>query len=721
MTDYGVTSTGFVPKSMQQILSELTVTFQQTFGSNVNLTAQEPIGQIMNIYAEREALIWQLGEAIYASQYPAGAEGTSMDNVLALSNLKRLPKTATITSPDSNGLVFYGTTGTVISAGYQISVSGNPALIFSVDNPVTIGNAENAVQQITFQGGPATKGEWKLQIVDPLGVTLSTGLLAYNISATGGSGATGSVQNAIQALHDTLNAVYPYSDVSVSGAYTSAFLVTFGGITGGAVASGGMAQNPFTSPIVPMPNTLQNQNLVVNVETTVLTTGTVPLGTGSATAITPGPTEYVAAGMLNVIQTYVSGWSAVSNPLDCIPGSLAETDGDARTRRLERLNSSANGTLQSIVSAVESVENVLSAVGYENTSLADWQFLSFNPAPTSELWTITFNPSIGSPVTTGYIEATALSQTAFIGQEGGVVSGGTFKLTYGTHTTTTIPWNATAAQIQQYLAQAGADGIIVTGTINSLLYFNLGSATNLYMTMDAGNLTYSTTGTPYAVQSIQAAINAQAAYIDATITGTYSSGFQIKFGNTVSGAIEQGVVTVAFDPSDGPVATSVPNLPAISFEIIFSDDGAADSKVAKAIFDIKPAGILAYGSSSYNISDSSGNAHEIGFTRATPVPIYVSLSLTTDLLTAKIPQFTTASITTIQEEIVAKGSEVGIGGTVIGYGSEGLVGAFNGVAGIDYYQMSFGITGATQGTSNIPMQINQIPQFEVNNILVAYI
>src|SRR5271166_2706254 len=100
-TQYGVTPQGFVPKQQSTIISEIDSSLQGEFGANINLGPEAVFGQLVAIFSEREALLWQLGEAIYDSEYPAGAEGTSVDNILALNNLKRLPATPTITNPAS--------------------------------------------------------------------------------------------------------------------------------------------------------------------------------------------------------------------------------------------------------------------------------------------------------------------------------------------------------------------------------------------------------------------------------------------------------------------------------------------------------------------------------------------------------------------------------------------------------------------------------------------
>jgi len=90
MSDYGLTLLGFKVKQQSQIISEWEESLRQKFGQNINLAAESVFGEIVGIASEREALIWSLLEAVALSQYPNGAEGTSVDNILALNNLRRL-------------------------------------------------------------------------------------------------------------------------------------------------------------------------------------------------------------------------------------------------------------------------------------------------------------------------------------------------------------------------------------------------------------------------------------------------------------------------------------------------------------------------------------------------------------------------------------------------------------------------------------------------------
>ena len=147
---YGLTPQGFNPKPLQVIKAEIQASLNTAFGQNLDFQPTTVLGQIVGIWSERENTQWQQQEAIYASQYPQGAEGTSVDNILALNNLRRLGATPSKTAPTSStgtpGLVVTGTPGTVVTAGSLISIPGQPSVQFSIDTTVTIAAAVNAIQ-----------------------------------------------------------------------------------------------------------------------------------------------------------------------------------------------------------------------------------------------------------------------------------------------------------------------------------------------------------------------------------------------------------------------------------------------------------------------------------------------------------------------------------------------------------------------------------------------
>lgn len=72
-------------------------------------------------------------------------------------------------------------------------------------------------------------------------------------------------------------------------------------------------------------------------------------------------------------------------------------------------------------------------------------------------------------------------------------------------------------------------------------------------------------------------------------------------------------------------------VPAKSFETVIFDGAApvvANATVAKTIFDTKPTGVQAFGATVVSVKDAAGNSHNVGFSRATQLTLYLSYDLT---------------------------------------------------------------------------------------------
>lgn len=117
MTTYGLSSTGFLPKTLLIIKAELEASFQGVFGSSIDLDPSGPIGQIIGILAEREADVWDCAQEVYVSFDPDQATGSALDAVCALTGTLRSAAThSTVT------VTCTGTAGTTIPAGTLFSV-----------------------------------------------------------------------------------------------------------------------------------------------------------------------------------------------------------------------------------------------------------------------------------------------------------------------------------------------------------------------------------------------------------------------------------------------------------------------------------------------------------------------------------------------------------------------------------------------------------------------
>lgn len=720
MTTYGLTPTGFVMKQQQTIISEIQASLQGAFGQNINLLPRSVFGQLVGIFSERESLLWQALEAIYASAYPTGASGTSVDNILALNNLQRLPaaatKTAATDTSGTPGLLLFGTPGTVVPAGSLIGVNGHETTVqFAIDADETIQNPVDAIQQIRFAGGVPTTGSFTLSIVDPNGQTLTTTALGFGATAA-------NVQAAIRALNDLSLSNFPYTDVVVTGTIGVLFTVSFGAAspTGSNPSSGGQPQSLFTV----VANSLMDGTVVVNVQPVTTQIGAPAEVVASATCTATGP-NFVAAGQLTSILSPVFGWASVTNPLDCLTGRDLETDLAALTRRAESLTENANGPVQAIAEKVSLLPGVIQARGYQNTSLAANQEIAFDVAPTAGTWKLTLGGFGGFTATTAAIpwNAQASIQTVKFSAPPTV---GTFTLTLGALTTSAFTPTSSATQIQATIRALtpGAGyfpyaNVTVSGTLTpSGLAIAFGINSQLPITATPSGLDASIA----VVASVQSYINAVSGYEPATVTGSYAAGFELAFNGSTGGQ-GQNLAIAANSLTGTTTITITYGLSGKAFEIVVDDNNGETPNltIAMVIYASQPGGIESFGTVSNAISDTAGNTYDIRFSRPVQIPIYVRIDLVTDLTSSRNPQFNPASVTTIQDDIAEIGSKFEIGGLIIGFGSGGLIGAFNSVPGILSYQMSFGTSTNPTSNDNIQLQRTQAAEFESFNVIVSYI
>lgn len=332
---FGITPQGFVPKRLADIKSEIEATLRATFGSTINLDARGPWGQFVGIQAEREAAIWELAEIVYQSQFPAGATGTGVDNVLEFVGLKR--KSAT----QSTAFVkFFGAVGTVIPLGNRVSKVDDAAVIFETTQIATIlaGSGVDEVQKINFSDVPDA-GSWQIDFDGQ-----QTGVLAFNISAG--------------LLQTELNNLSNLSAVTVTGNFTIGFTINFLGADG---------QKPQPQ-ITIINNTLTKTSNPITATPTTLTEGVLPSVNVPMICQTFG-SIVSPANTLTVLTDAIVGIVSVNNPLDAEVGDDVETDADALIRRGQSLAFPGHSTVNAILAELLQIDGVVAARVFENTAL----------------------------------------------------------------------------------------------------------------------------------------------------------------------------------------------------------------------------------------------------------------------------------------------------------------------------------------------------------------
>ena len=106
---FGVTSDGFVRKTLTDIIEEKQEKAQEVFGSDVDLTESSPLELFLEVVAVEEADLWEKLEDAYYSCFVDSASGASLDQIATLVGVIRNPATY------ASGLVeFLGASGTYI-------------------------------------------------------------------------------------------------------------------------------------------------------------------------------------------------------------------------------------------------------------------------------------------------------------------------------------------------------------------------------------------------------------------------------------------------------------------------------------------------------------------------------------------------------------------------------------------------------------------------------
>lgn len=109
---YGLTADGFVPKTIEIIREEINDAMRALFGTSIDVSDGSALGQFIGVFAEREALVWELAEQLYNAQNPDAATGTALDALCALTGTTREAATRSIVA-----LILTGTPATVVPAG----------------------------------------------------------------------------------------------------------------------------------------------------------------------------------------------------------------------------------------------------------------------------------------------------------------------------------------------------------------------------------------------------------------------------------------------------------------------------------------------------------------------------------------------------------------------------------------------------------------------------
>ena len=313
MSDYGLTAQGFAPKPFEAITKELQEELISNLGQ-LNFDDNTVISNIVNIFAEREALIWQAAASLYDSMSPTAAEGVSLDNQCGLIGLKRLEAS------------YSYVTAQITAENYTVIPQGSIAYIENKDNNFLLSNevivSNESCVGISLKLTDNTLANYSL--------TINAVVLSY-IKTEQDTAST--IAAALKALIDqnlVLKEILVTEVIEAnlnikSVSYRTTFII-------------------YVSSGITIINTTASSKFISEVKGSI----TVPVNS------------------LNKIKTLVPGWISINNDAAGVTGRDNETDYDLRERRKISLSLPGRGTLESLRAKILNLKEVTAVLVEEN-------------------------------------------------------------------------------------------------------------------------------------------------------------------------------------------------------------------------------------------------------------------------------------------------------------------------------------------------------------------
>ena len=130
---YGITPTGFARMRLPEIRQMIIDDLQARTGLTFETRPDSITGQFIDTFAEREATIWELAEAVYYAMYPISSYGTNLDHAVSYAGVRRLFETKSRVF-----CVLYGIEGTfVVHDSLILHTTTRTNLILTEDVTIT--------------------------------------------------------------------------------------------------------------------------------------------------------------------------------------------------------------------------------------------------------------------------------------------------------------------------------------------------------------------------------------------------------------------------------------------------------------------------------------------------------------------------------------------------------------------------------------------------------
>lgn len=319
----GLSETGFDPKRLSDILEDKRALAVQLFqdllepDDIVDTSDSSTIGRLVNLSSVPEAYLWELAQLVYSSSDPNSAVGIALDNLVQYGGIQRLGSSYSLVT----GL-FSGNNGITIPIGSVVG-SNTSSTTFELTGSVVL--LPTASSGVIVEVNTVTNSGVYTIIYSTSGSSTST--VTYTAdSSTSSSEILNGLLAVIVASHPVLNGEIVDEGLKV---------------TRDDIFSKGSFEVDSKLTITKVYNlgNLQAQE------------------TGSFSA---------EANSLNVIKTPVLGWDDVTNPLAASAGRDVETDEQLRLRFRNTKFERSTNILDSLYSALLSLNGVESVTVYEN-------------------------------------------------------------------------------------------------------------------------------------------------------------------------------------------------------------------------------------------------------------------------------------------------------------------------------------------------------------------
>jgi uncharacterized phage protein gp47/JayE len=307
---YGLLPTGFsrmrLPEIRQQIIDDLQLNTGVVFETRVDSIT----GQFIDTFADREATLWELAEAVYHAMYPISATGINLDHAVSFAGVRRLFAQRSIV-----WCACYGIETTTITAG-SIIRNNTTQDNFLLDADVTISRQQTIDTTVSINDAIVGNQYW---------IQINTTVYTYTCVA--GDATINIAQHLYtQLLSSGFTIVLNANQIQIYGIES----VTF--------------------------------NLQLSTNISILILGSL----GNFTAENFGPAD-VSTGNVNSIVTTMDGWTSVNNIVPGQAGRNLETDDELRLRYSTGVFRLGAATLNSIqVSIMQNVPGILTCQVYEN-------------------------------------------------------------------------------------------------------------------------------------------------------------------------------------------------------------------------------------------------------------------------------------------------------------------------------------------------------------------